>query len=141
MTNAGECNITQNERIELNTIAPGDILRITTGIGESAFRYTFVAETQGAWPRGQLEELRPDGSIVGPFRVALQGSGRWTTRQQNPVQIQDRAFTSYFDSVSRGDCLVVGDPDGYTGERLIFDKPGQQITDVVLEKPEIDDNL
>ncbi len=122
------------ERIELGELIIGEVVQITTGVGENAFMYIFDVEEPGNWPKGQLSETRPDGATSGPSPVVLHGSGRWTTRQQNPVQTQERAFTSYFDSVSLGEFLVEAETDAKIGDRLIFDKPGQEISKIAIIK-------
>ena len=103
------------ERLELEGLGVGDIVRITTGVGEEAYQYRFAVEEAGRWPLGQFEETRPDGTSVGPFPMLIHGSGRWTTRQQNPVQSQEHAFTSYFDSLSPGGFLLAAAPDAPFG--------------------------
>lgn len=121
--------------LELDKLAQGDIVIITTGVGEEAFKYAFLVREPSKWPTGLLEEIRPDGTSIGPLPVHLHGSGRWTTRQQNPVQTQERQFTSYFDSLRIGDFLVVAASDAELGERLVFDKPGQEISYISIAKP------
>lgn len=128
------------ERLGLDELKEGDTVAIATGIGEEEFMYVFVVEKPGQWPEGQLEEIRPDGMRVGPRPFQVHGSGRWTTMEENPVQKEMRAFTSYFDSINLGSFLVIADPeastDGGVG-RLVFDKPGQEISNIVVEKAEV----
>lgn len=119
------------DRLELENLRQGDVLHITLGSGEGAFQYKFTIEKQGKWPIGYIIETAPDGtSNEGQF--ALHGSGRWTAQRENPVQKQQRAFTSYFDSLNVGDFMIGAVPGAGLGERLVFDKPGQEITRIEL---------
>ncbi len=119
------------ERLELSSLRTGDTVHITLGQGDEAYQYTFKVAEPGKWPTGIITETSPDGSEnAGEF--SLHGSGRWTNRQQNPVQTQERAFTSYFDSLTVGSFMVGAVPNAPIGDRLIFDRPGQEITDIRL---------
>lgn len=137
MSEIGESLPERIERLSLEEFVEGDIVHITTGTDEKAFRYRFSVEEASRWPKGQLEETRPDGTVVGPFPVLIHGSGRWTTREQNPVQTQDRALSSYFDSIRCGDFLIAAHPDAKPGDRMIFDKPGQEISEITIERPTV----
>lgn len=119
------------DRLDLSDLKKGDVIEITLGSGSEAFKYSFTVETQARWPIGFLEEVSPDGTINnGQF--CLHGSGRWTTKKENPVQDQQLAFTSYFDSLNVGSFMVGAAPEAHTSERLVFDKPGQEITQIKL---------
>jgi hypothetical protein len=122
------------ERLELERLHVGDAVHVTTGIGDEAFHYEMSIQTAGRWPTVLFKEIRPDGSEVGPFPAEIHGSGRWTTRRQNPVQDQDRAFTSYWDSLSIGCFMAIKNPNDPMGQRLVFDKPGQEITNISIKK-------
>ena len=119
------------DRLELGGLAVGDVVHITTGREEDAFHYEFEVEQTGEWLQGLLQETRPDGSIVGPAPILLHGSGLWTDRSQNPVQKQNRALTIAFGSLIKGQFLVTAIPSvGSTGQRLVFDNDGQEITTI-----------
>lgn len=119
------------DRLELGGLAVGDVVHITTGRDEGAFHYEFEVEHIGEWPEGLLKETRPDGSTVGPAPILVHGSGEWTDRSQNPVQKQDRALTIAFGSLIKGKFLVTAIPSvGSAGQRLVFDKNGQEITTI-----------
>jgi len=116
-------------RLEFETLYPGDELVITTGLADEAYRYDFaVNSTAGRWPSGTLKETNPAGAVVGPFDFELHGCGDWTTRQQNPVQDQRIAFTPYYEGLIVGR-FMWGKPPG-AGDRLVFDRPGQKITEI-----------
>ena len=117
------------DQLMLDSLKKGDVIHITTGLGELAFKYTFTVEKPGTWPEGHIHEVGPDGQInQGDF--TLQGSGRWTDRKQNPVQDQDIAFSSEFTHLSVGTFMVGATSNG----RLLFDKPGQEISEISVTK-------
>jgi hypothetical protein len=118
---------TVTERVELSKLKAGRVLRVVTGNGEAAWTYHFEVQQEGKWPVGQLRAFSPDGELSGEGKFMLHGSGIWTTRQQNPVQTQNRAFTPNFGDLQLGSFLLGSNPDN-PAERLVFDKPGQQIT-------------
>lgn len=118
-----------NERVTLEKLKTGDVVRITTGTEDAAFQYEFTVLNPGKWPVGQIVETDPAGEVVGSGLFMLQGSGIWTDRRQNPVQTQERAFTSYFDSLSLG-AFMVGSNPNTPADRMLFDKVGQEISQV-----------
>jgi hypothetical protein len=119
------------QRFEFEDLKQGDLVHITTGIDNDAFRYEFqVEETSTLWPKGTLKEIKPDGSEVGPFPFSMHGCGHWTTRAQNPVQDQPRAFTPYYEGLIVGRFFWGAMPGDR--ERLTFDKPGQEISAIEI---------
>ncbi len=123
----------QLEQLRLSELEAGDILTITTGAGEQAWNYTFIIEDpEGTWPKGTLSAISPDGSFVEPVNFSLHGSGKWTTREQNPVQKQTNGFTASWESLYKGEYLV-GFFEG-NDERSVFDKRGQEITNITLQR-------
>jgi hypothetical protein len=124
----------QINRLALAELNVGDRVFLKTGEGRDAFEYEFeIEDTSTIGPSGQLKETRPNGNKVGPLPFTLHGAGQWTTRQQNPVQEQERGFTSYFDSLYLGGFMVGTTPG--VEHRLIFDKPGQEISHIEVVKP------
>lgn len=122
------------ERINLDTLKIGDEVTIKTGADDNAWTYHFVVEEAGQWPKGKLIGFAPDGSETESVDFSLHGAGNWTTRQQNPVQKQDRGFTSYFDSIYL-DGFMVGQFEGYP-DRAVFDNPDQKITHIDIKHSE-----
>jgi hypothetical protein len=116
------------ERLSLDQLRPGDVVTITTGTDDEAWRYVFTVTETGRWPDGTLKAVAPDGSETETVGFSLHGAGNWTTRQQNPVQKQDKGFTSYFDSIYIDGCMT-GRFEGHD-ERVVFDQPGQKITSI-----------
>lgn len=116
------------DRLEFSIVSAGDLLTITTGQQSEAWRYGFeVQERQHLWPSGQLTATSPNGEEVGPLPFELHGCGRWTTQRQNPVQKQTGlAFTPYYEGLIVGSFLWGKQPG--TTDRLVFDKPGQEIS-------------
>ena len=118
------------KRLEFEVLYPGDILSITTGHDNEAWLYGFSVNNVSGWPTGTLQALSPEDIASEPVEFELHGSGRWTTREQNPVQKQGRAFTPYYHGLIVGDFLLgrfVRHPD-----RVVFDKPGQEISEVAF---------
>lgn len=134
MSELGEHLSGHVEQLDLEGLAAGDIVYITAGVGEDAYHYRFLVEEANNWPKGKLEETKPDGTMVGPLPIIVHGSGQWTTKLQNPLQVQEYAFTSHFDSICCGDFLVCADPDASYGNRLVFDEPGQEISTITVEQ-------
>lgn len=119
------------EEIRLDELRAGDVLSITTGVGSEAFLYDFTVLKTGNWPVGYFQETDPSGSVTGSDVFMLQGSGIWTTRQQNPVQTQETAFSSSFDSLAIGSFMVASSPES-PAERFVFDSRGQEISSIRL---------
>ena len=115
------------ERVVLSELQAGDVVKIVTGVDESAFTYTFTVQEPGNWPTGHLVETDSNDVVTASGSFTVQGSGLWTTRSQNPVQTQERAFTSSFDSLTLGMYMVGSAPDT-PAERIVFDNPGQEIS-------------
>lgn len=63
------------EQLDLSELEAGDVVRITTGVGEDAFKYTFTVEEPGRWPIGQMQEIDPNRQVTGEGTFMLQGSG------------------------------------------------------------------
>jgi hypothetical protein len=120
----------QLDRIELKDMKVGDRIEITTGIDKEAWTYTLtIDDTSSRWPKGQLVALLPNGELSPQVGFILHGSGLWTDSDQNPVQTQRRAFSSYFDSLSVGS-FMVGRFEGEQ-DRAIFDKKGQEVSRII----------
>ena len=77
------------ERLELSALKYGERIRVTAGDAPDAFLYEFMVVEPGKLPHCDLTQTNPDGSIVGPARVVLEGTGQWTTPEQNPCQRGD----------------------------------------------------
>jgi hypothetical protein len=121
------------DRLEFNAVKPGDVIHITTGVADDEWKYVFeVSNTSTIWPDGTLKATAPDGTEGGATPFALHGCGSWTNRRQNPVQNQERAFTPYYEGLVVGRFLLGMSPD--STERLVFDKPGQEISEITVTK-------
>ena len=121
------------DRLEFSTIIPGDVIHITTGVGEDVWRYEFsVNDTSTFFPKGTLKVTNPNGDEIGPAPFALHGSGTWTNRRQNPVQTQEEAFSPYYEGLCIGSFLWGRSPE--SPDRLVFDKPGQEISEIAVTK-------
>lgn len=121
--------------LRLEDVRAGDVIQVMTGTGEKAWLYSLRVEETGSpwhWPKGKLFAIKPTGEETSPADFELHGSGQWTDRRQNPVQTQERAFSSYFDSLHLGEYLV----GRFVGQekRVIFDKRGQEVTRISCER-------
>ncbi len=116
--------------LSFSDLRPRDSLQITTGIDDSAWKYKFLVNDVASWPSGTLQATPPNGIETDVIPFELHGSGRWTTREQNPVQTQDKAFSANYDGLSVGSFLW-GKVIGQTN-RVVFDQPGQEISDIAL---------
>ena len=122
-------------RVEFAELELRDKVRIITGTGEDAYTYDFVVSELGRWPLGVFTETRPDGSMTEPAQVELHGCGSHTTRDQNPCQDAEKAFTPYWDGLIVGKFMVIANPAVQGPEsRLFFDYQGQEITEITVEK-------
>lgn len=125
-----EVLIERKDRLEFSLLNPGDLLTITTGNEPEAWIYNFITHQASRWPTGSFQAFNPTGEESEALEFELHGSGNWTNRRQNPVQTQDRAFTACYEGLRVGNFLlgrVVGQKD-----RLVFDKPRQQISELAL---------
>ena len=120
------------DRLNLEQLRMGDVVTITTGLDDEAWRYIFILDEASQWPHGTIKGISPDGAETEELGFSLHGAGQWTDRRQNPVQKQDRGFTSYYDSIYL-DGFMVGQFDGHD-ERQVFGQPGQQITHIDLKR-------
>ena len=119
------------ERVEIEKLRCGDSLEITTGEGDDRWTYFFTVDEAARFPKGRLSAITPKGVFTHTMPFELMGAGNWTTRKQNPVQDQEKGFTSYFDAVYLGGNLtgLLGDER----ERVVFSEPGQTISYITLE--------
>ncbi len=124
----------QLKQIILADMKQGDIIIIVTGRDEHAWNYEFAVAQEGKWPKGTLIATSPDGTVSPPLHFEMHGAGNWTSRQDNPVQTLERAFTSYFQHIYIGGNLVGRAVDEF--DRMVFDKPGQEISEMYHIKGE-----
>ncbi|HEU4830695.1 MAG TPA: hypothetical protein VFS65_00810, partial [Candidatus Saccharimonadales bacterium] len=106
---------------------------LTTGTDADAWKYTFIVESlEDGWPTGILSATNPEGQETQPMAFSLHGCGKWTTRSQNPVQTQEKAFTPYYDGLIEGSFFWGAAPE--SRDRYSFDNPGQELTAIQIEK-------
>ncbi len=77
------------ERLVLSTVKAGETITAVAGQEPEAYSYDFKVIEAGERPTCDLTQTGPDGATVGPSPVVLEGSGNWTTPEQNPVQAND----------------------------------------------------
>lgn len=118
------------KRLEFSDVKMGDMIHITTGVGDQALHFDFLVEQpkdKDGWPTGVLSARMPDGTELPAAEFSLHGCGQWTTRAQNPVQTQERAFTPYYDGLVVGSYFWGAQPTEQ-GDRIAFTEPGQEIS-------------
>lgn len=130
------------ESLELETLQAGSRLRIIAGDNPRAYGYDFLVLEAGERPHCLVMQTSPDGRLVGPSEVTLEGTGRWTTRQENPVQTQfGEAFTISWGYVSLGGLLSVIDrnapkPRGVNGRYHLQPACNRiEVLESIVERP------
>ena len=104
------------DRLVLETLAKGDIITVTCGVG-STYIYRFEVVDPGKLPTCVMMQTDPTGKEIGPSTVVLEGTGSWTTKQQNPVQDNwfGQQYTIGFGMLHVGGTLSVLDREGESG--------------------------
>lgn len=122
------------ESLRLETLKSKSKFRIKTEEenGTGVFSYEFEVVEPGEHPICVITEKNKRGKIVGRGLGILEGTGSWTTRNQNPVQTQDRAFTIGHGGVRVGGLICVLHPQ--TRTRYMFEFPCSRI--VLRDTPE-----
>ena len=119
------------DKVDLGKLFAGDTLHITTGRGDTAHHYEYLLTEKGE--QGLLTERNHLGAVTaGPTKMKILGSGRYTTREQNPVQDQATALTPNWNWLNRGLFMIAAPSDGAVMERIIFDRPNQEIQSFAL---------
>lgn len=113
-------------RLKLSDLQEKQKIKVTAGEEPNVTVYKFEVLKSGNKPECSLIQIGPDTSIVGPAPVILEGSGRWTDRNENPVQRQERAFSIGYGYLSVGGLLTVLDLESGNGklvpyERFVFE--------------------
>ncbi|MDB5170437.1 MAG: hypothetical protein JWO35_131 [Candidatus Saccharibacteria bacterium] len=113
------------ESVNLSDLTEGNIIKVTAGVDDEAYGYSFTVLESGDTPRCMLEQTSPDGSVVGPAEVILEGTGSWTTPEQNPVQRgsivsarQDYALSIGRGMLNTGCSLVILTPEPTNRQRF-----------------------
>jgi len=109
------------ERLELATLKTGDNVRVKAGNEPEAFIYDFTVVEPGELPYCDFKQISPNGEEIGPASEVLEGSGQWTTPDQNPCQRgdvlagkphQEIATTIGWGRLRLGDFVMVLDATG-----------------------------
>ncbi len=105
--------MTAPERLSVETLIIDQTLNVQVGPDPLLiYRFQVRSDLAGRYPLCVLTQLDAEGNLMaGPATVLLEGSGRWTTREQNPVQTQDRALTPDYGGINVGSYLTVLDPN------------------------------
>lgn len=123
------------EHFDLSILRRDTNLTVLTGPEYDRWQYDFrVAEEvtkERTFPNGILVARSPQGCLSDEFEVSIVGSGKHTTRNQNPVQDQERAITVGFGILSIGSFLVL--VMKRTQEFIIMDESRQEIAVVEYE--------
>ena len=120
------------ERINLSEVSVGQAIIVRTGKGDHSFTYTFRVDKPGTCPICFLKETDSTDTVTAGGDFILEGTGKWTTREQNPVQTQMHAFSIDFGALNVGDFLTGRIGDG-ADSRIVFDYPGQEVNSLEIE--------
>lgn len=113
------------DRVVLAELRDGDVVHIVTGDEDlETYSYDFVVTRSGEHPVGIIKSYAPitGGLVSDPVEFMLQGTGRWTTRDENPLQKQELVLSSCFDSLLVGG-FVVGSAPESPNDRAVFSDP------------------
>lgn len=80
------------ERLKLATVEAGATIQVKASEDPEAYLYSFTVLEPGEMPYCDFSQTSPDGSIIGPVNALLEGTGDWTTPEQNPCQRSDPAM-------------------------------------------------
>lgn len=115
------------EQLTLSTLKTGDSVTTTAGLAPDAYTYKFTVVEPGEMPICDLVQTDPAGVVIGPAKAVLQGSGRWTTEQQNPMQRadwfvgrqrQEVAMSIGYGLLTTSEFVIISEPGDTTGDRL-----------------------
>jgi len=129
------------EQLFLKEVEKGQTIRLVAGKEGEGFVYEFEVLEPGERPECLITQTNPEGKVVGPSLVRLEGTGRWTTQKENPVQTQwrNKAFTIGWGMLNTGGLLSVIAVESEMGpnQRYVFENP--PISDIQVEsaKPEV----
>lgn len=122
--------------MRLSEVEQGQVIRLVAGEGKEVYRYDFEVLTPGEKPECIITQTNPDGSRVGGSLVKLEGTGRWTTQKENPVQEQwsRKAFTIGWGTLHVGGLVSVIAVDSELGpnQRYVFNEPA--VSDITVEE-------
>lgn len=88
---------TQATPFDLSKLRRNTSMTVLTGLESAKWECIFhvlepISEDR-AYPRGVLVAKSPAGVLSPELEVSLVGSGKWTTKQENPGQDRQREFT------------------------------------------------
>lgn len=119
--------MTNNERINLGSLKPGDSLQVKTG-PEPLFTYDVRVVEAGEMPKCEITQKNEQGEVTArPTLAILEGTGHWTTPEQNPMQLadwsigrqrQDKAMSIDYGGLNIGGFLVVREPEKDASGRI-----------------------
>jgi hypothetical protein len=130
---------------ELDKLKTDEVIRAIAGVGEETFTYDFKVIEPGEKPLCELKQTDTRGNIVGPVNAILEGSGRWTTPKQNPVQNgdwlfgrpqQDKAMNIFWGHIYTGGFLVISNPDETVYDRVVLQP---ECSEILLNPDQISD--
>ena len=86
---------TEVSSLVLKALKKGDVVIAECGNTPEKYTYRFDVIEPGERLVCDLVQTGPEGKSIGPQRVTLQGTGAWTTEEQNPTQRWDWLFSRH----------------------------------------------
>ena len=125
---------TRFNELDFISLEKENLIHITLGDGDKASKYVLLVEEASIQPWVRMQSIWPH-TTEKPLLIFLGGSGKVITTPQS-----DQTEKSEFKE--SGPKLVVGEfltiflvtPDAPKGKRLVFNKPGQEISEIVVDK-------
>ncbi len=101
----------RGESLDLKELQVGSRVVVLAGTDPSdTYRYDFLVCEPGEKPKCLFMQTAPDGELSPVADVILEGTGNWTTREQNPVQKQATAMSIFHGGMSLGGYAMILDP-------------------------------
>lgn len=104
------------KELDLKEQQQGNSFRTILKDGRNEYRYDPRVIKDGEQPLCLMTQTYPEGQTR-PTKVILEGTGFWTTREENPPQIQQKAMSIAFGRVMEGGYIVISHP---TQRRRIY---------------------
>lgn len=102
--------MTNFEQLNLITLQEGDLVRVIAGEEQRSYKYDFLVIKPGKKPECFLTQTNPNGVVVGPITVILEGMGEYLTQDENPVQWPGQ-ITINHGTMRKGGFVIANDPN------------------------------
>ena len=118
----------EHQSVEVQRLVTGDTLRATLKDAQGAEKVLIFTVCKSAQETGRMYPVctmqwENDPRVSPEFE--LEGTGRWTTRRENPVQKQDTALSISYGHISVGGHITLFvDVPGEARQRQVIDMHG-----------------